>query len=147
MENLHQTIAQLQSVHHDSSGSEKVKKKDGQAKSAKPTVSLDDLRQMKSLSRDVEKKLKHFGLGEIPHDHDSLSSLEDEESSDNDTVKASKSQGKQLNKLKSGKMAKITSRIVNPQIWLHSKLSLSHISKEVAYDALCIEEFLCHPKI
>ena len=61
-------------------------KKDSRAKSAKPTIHLDDLRQMDSLSGDVEKKLKHFGLGEICHD--SRSSLEDVESSEDDTPKA-----------------------------------------------------------
>ena len=139
VENLRKTVSQLQSAHCNPSGTEKVKTKDSRAKSAKPTINLDDLRQMESLSVDVEKKLKHFGLGEIPND--SLSSSEDVESSDEDTAKASKSRGKQHKKLKSGKTAKITSRIVNPQIWPHSELSLSHVSKEVAYDELSIEEF------
>ena len=77
---------------------EKVKKKDSRAKSAKPTVSLDDLRQMESFSPDVEKKLKHFGLSEIPND--SLSSSDDVESSDHDTIRASKSRGKQRKKVR-----------------------------------------------
>ena len=63
---------------------------------------------MESLSGDIEKKLKNFGLGEIPND--SPSSSEDVESSDDDTAKASRSRGKHRKKLKSGKTAKITHR-------------------------------------
>ena len=97
VENLHQTVSQLQSAHHNASGMEKVKKMDSRAKSSKPTVSLDDLHQMESLFHDVEK-LKHFSLGEIPNN--SLSSSDDVESSDDDTIKASKSRGKQRKKVR-----------------------------------------------
>lgn len=47
----------------------------------------------------------------------------------------------QTHRLKSGKTAKITSRIHHPQIWPHSELSLLHVSKYISYDDLTIEEF------
>ena len=43
--------------------------------------------------------------------------------------------------LKSGKDSKITSRVLSPQLWPHSHLSLSHISKEKKYDDLSLAEF------
>lgn len=51
---------------------------------------------------------------------------------------AERAQGK---KLGSGKMAKITSHILQPQVWPHSQLSLACICKEVSYDNLTIAEF------
>ena len=89
MENLRKTVLQLQSAHCNP-GTEKVKK-DSRPKSAKPTIHLDDLRQMDLLSGDVENKLKHFGLSEIRNN--SHSSSEDVESNKDDTPKALKSQG------------------------------------------------------
>lgn len=92
------------------------------------------------MSQDVEEKLKRIGLGDVPNESHS-SSEEDGSSSDDAHGRASKSRGKPRKKLKSGKTAKITSRIVRPQIWPQSELSLTHVSKEVAYDELSIEEF------
>ena len=43
--------------------------------------------------------------------------------------------------MKSGKESKITSRVLSPQLWPHSHLSLSHISKEKKYDDLSLAEF------
>ena len=43
---------------------------------------------------------------------------------------------------KSGKSAKISSRVVNPQIWPHSELTLGYVSKDVKYDDLTIEKFV-----
>ena len=43
--------------------------------------------------------------------------------------------------LKSGKDSKITSRVLSPQLWPHSHLSLLHISKEKKYDDLLLAEF------
>ena len=43
--------------------------------------------------------------------------------------------------LKSGKDSKITSRVLSPQLWPHSHLSLSYISKEKKYDDLSLAEF------
>ena len=43
--------------------------------------------------------------------------------------------------LKSGKDSKITSRVLSPQLWPHSHLSLSYISKEKKYNDLSLAEF------
>ena len=51
-----------------------------------------------------------------------------------------KSRGKR-HSLKSGKASKLTSRVVTPQLWPHSHLSLSYISKEKKYDDLTLAEF------
>ena len=42
---------------------------------------------------------------------------------------------------KSGKASNLTSRVVTPQLWPHSHLSLSYISKEKKYDELTLAEF------
>ena len=95
---------------------------------------------MDSLSQGVEEMLKRIGLGDVTNE--SHSSCEEDGSSSNDpNSRASKSRGKPRKKLKSGKMAKITSQIIKPQIWPQSELSLTHVSKEVAYDELSIKEF------
>ena len=146
VEKLRQAVAQLHLKHSSSTEKAKVPtqdRKDSKKKSAfttKPLVSLDDLRQIDSVSQDVEEKLKRIGLGDVPNESHS-SSEEDGSSSDDAHGRASKSRGKPRKKLKSGKTAKITSRIVRPQIWPQSELSLTHVSKEVAYDELSIEEF------
>ena len=44
-------------------------------------------------------------------------------------------------KSRSGKTAKLTSKVLHPQIWPHSELSLSYVSKEVSYDNLTLAEF------
>ena len=75
---------------------------------------LDDLRQMESLSRDMETKMQHFGLGDATDEN--RSNLDVDGCSNNDeNGKACKSQGKQRKKLKSGKAAKITTCVIKPQ--------------------------------
>jgi len=44
-------------------------------------------------------------------------------------------------KLRSGKTAKLTSRVVVPQLWPHSYLSLAYVSKDRNYDELTLAEF------
>ena len=48
------------------------------------------------------------------------------------------SQGK---KLRSRKTAKLTSRVIVPQLWPHSYLSLAYVSKDRNYDELTLAEF------
>ena len=103
-------------------------------------MSLANLRQMESLTQEVDKKMKHCGLADSSDEGQSTSAV-DSFSSNDERSKDAKARGKQRKKLKSGKMAKITTGIVNPQIWPHSELSLTHVSKEVSYDDLTIEEF------
>lgn len=43
--------------------------------------------------------------------------------------------------LKSGKTTKLTGRVVFPQLWPHSQLSLAYVSKDKGYDKLTISEF------
>ena len=44
-------------------------------------------------------------------------------------------------KLQSGKTAKLTSRVLAPQHWPHSFLSLAYVSKQRPYDELTVAEF------
>ena len=45
--------------------------------------------------------------------------------------------------LKSGKMAKIASRVVvRRQFWPHSELSMGYVTKDIGYDELSLEEFV-----
>ena len=43
--------------------------------------------------------------------------------------------------MKSGRDRKLTSRVLSPQLWPHSHLSLSYISKDKKYDDLSLTEF------
>ena len=62
------------------------------------------------------------------------------ESDGEDKRSSRKSRGRRYS-LKSGKASKITSRVVSPQLWPHSHLSLTYISKEKKYDELSLAEF------
>ena len=70
-----------------------------------------------------------------------LSQLDDsssEESEVEDTTKTKSTRGRRL---RSGKASKLISRVVNPQLWPHSHLSLSYVSKDKKYDDLTLAEF------
>ena len=72
-----------------------------------------------------------------------LSQLDDsssEESGDDEKTKKISTTGRR-NALRSGKASKLTSRVVNPQLWPHSHLSLSYVSKDKTYDDLTLAEF------
>ena len=72
-----------------------------------------------------------------------LSQLDDsssEESEDDDKTKKKSSRGRR-HSLRSGKDSKLTSRVVNPQLWPHRHLSLSYNSKDKKYDDLTLPEF------
>ena len=71
-----------------------------------------------------------------------LSQLDDsssEESEVEDKTKTKSTRGRR-HALRSGKASKLTSRVVNPQLWPHSHLSLSYVSKDKKYD-LTLAEF------
>ena len=73
-----------------------------------------------------------------------LSQLEDsssDESGDDDKTQKKKSTRGRRHTLRSGKASKLTSRVVNPQLWPHSHLSLSYVSKDKTYDELTLAEF------
>ena len=95
-------------------------------------LTVQDVRALPELSSRVESKLQQLGLS------DSSSGSEDSDDYKHGHKKETKKRGK---KLRSGKTAKITSQVVNPQIWPHSALSLSYVSKEVSYDNLNLAEF------
>ena len=72
-----------------------------------------------------------------------ISQLDDsssEESEDYDKNKEKSTRGRRHN-LRSGKARKLTSRVVNPQLWPHSHLNLSYVSKDKKYDDLTLAEF------
>ena len=93
----------------------------------KPAQVLQDLRSKKSLSTRADKFLATL---------EDSSSEEDSDGKDHIPV----SRGRR-HTLKSGKDSKITSRVLSPQLWPHSHLSLSYISKEKKYDELSLAEF------
>ena len=67
-----------------------------------------------------------------------LSQLDDsssEESEDDDKTKKKSSRGR-CHTLRSGKASKLTSHVVNPQLWPHSHLSLSYVSKDKKYSTV-----------
>jgi len=71
-----------------------------------------------------------------------LSQLDDsssKESGDDEKTKKKSTRGRR-NTLRSGKPSKLTSRVVNPQLWPHSHLSLSYVSKDNTYDDLTLAE-------
>ena len=105
----------------------------------KAKLSLKDLRSFEELSREVDKKMSSMGLAE-----DKRGPAEESSSSENslDDEFVELSQKKLRGKKKSGKTAKVTSRVLNPQIWPQSELSLSLVNKEVQYDDLTVEAAL-----
>ena len=96
-------------------------------------MNLNDLRAMGGVHRMAERDLERYGAV----DHSSESDSDD----GSDGTDKHRRKGKHA-KLKSGKTAKITSRVVNPQVWPHSELSLSYVTKNVGYDELTMEEFV-----
>lgn len=89
---------------------------------------LPDLREKSSLTARVDQFLAHF---------DNSSSDE----SDGEGTRSSRKPRGRRHLLKSGKASKLTSRVVTPQLWPHSHLSLSYISKAKKYDELTLAEF------
>jgi len=93
----------------------------------KPAQVLQDLRSKIFLSTRADKLLATL---------EDSSSEEDSDGKDHTTV----SRGRR-HTLKSGKDSKITSRVLSPQLWPHSHLSLSYICKEKKYDDVSLAEF------
>lgn len=90
------------------------------------SVTIKDLRANPALTARVSAEVDGLGL--------SSSDSED----DGGTSNKKSSRGKQL---KSGKTAKLTIRVVTPQLWPHSFLSLAYVSKDRNYDELTLAEF------
>ena len=90
-------------------------------------LNIKALRSDPTLSARVAVELEHLGFSSSDYS-------EDEEE------QPSRNRGKKL-RLKSGKTTKLTSRVVKPQLWPHSQLSLAYVSKTKTYDELTIAEF------
>ena len=103
-------------------------------------VSSKDLRESDGLSHDVEKHLSELGLGASPLAVADDSTSSDDDSSSEHTSRSKKTRGKR--DLKSGKTAKIASRVVRRQFWPHSELSMGYVTKDIGYDELSLEEFV-----
>ena len=104
-------------------------------------INSNDLRFFQSLARDVEKQLSRMGI----EDHKTDSSTNsDSHVSDEGNHSRHHSRRRRGKKLKSGKMTEVVSRVVRPQIWPQSELSLSYtyVSKDVRYEDLSVEEFV-----
>jgi hypothetical protein len=96
-------------------------------------MSLTDLRSFEMISHNVEKHLSKMGLkkDEVSSDWDELSSSE----SDLEDLPKQHTSATQGKGLKSGKTAKVMSRIENPQFWPQSEL-ICFVCKDVLFNAL-----------
>ena len=90
------------------------------------SVKIKELWADPALTAKVSSKIERLGF----------SSSDSEDKGDASIKK--KAQGK---KLQLGKTAKLTSRVLAPQHWPHSFLSLAYVSKERPYDELTLTEF------
>lgn len=92
---------------------------------------VERVRSDTRVSKAVDKTLQQYAL------YDSSG----EESEDDDDISVS-GKNKRGKKARSGRTAKISNRVVQPQIWPHSELSLSYVSKNLDYDDLSLPEFV-----
>lgn len=90
------------------------------------SVAIKELRADPALTAKVSSEIECLGF--------SSSDSEDE----GDASIKKKARGK---KLQLGKTAKLTSRVLAPQHWPHSFLSLAYVSRERPYDELTLAEF------
>ena len=91
-----------------------------------PSVTIKDLCADPALTARVSAEVDRLGL--------SSSDSEDKDG-------ASNKKSARGTKLRSGKTAKLTSRVVTRQLWPHSFLSLAYVSKDWNYDELTLAEF------
>ena len=99
-----------------------------------PPLSVQDLRDVPGLTARADAQLQKLGLSDS-------SSESDESADDGDGNHPRREKTKRGKKLRSGKTAKLTSKVHHPQIWPHSELSFLYVSKEVTYDNLTLAEF------
>lgn len=92
----------------------------------------DQLRSLPDVQTRVLQELGKLGI----QSSDDSSFNEDDDLVSRNEKKRTK-EGK-----KSGKLSKVTNRIVNPQLWPQSELSLSYVSKDIKYDDLTLPEFV-----
>lgn len=116
---LRQRNAQLQKQ-------SKLKPSKASPQHREPQLNIKALRSNPALTDRVSTEMERLGF--------SSSDSDDEQ---NPTTRGTR--GKL--KLKSGKTTKLTSRVVSPQLWPHSQLSLAYVSKDKGYDELTLAEF------
>jgi hypothetical protein len=104
----------------------------GQSKSDSK-VTIGHLRGMSSLNRVVSGQMRALGLD----DSDSSSS-----SSSSDFVSDTSKKHRKSKKHKSGITAKASDRVKAPQIWPHSTLQVTHVSKAVTFEDLSFSMFV-----
>lgn len=85
-----------------------------------PPLNMKNLRSNPVLTNWVSKELGRLGL----------SASDSEDKQDGDGSKLCTSGGAKGKRQKSGKTTKLTSRVVCPQLWPHSQLSLAYVSKQ-----------------
>ena len=99
-----------------------------------PALSVQDLREIPGLNARADAQLQKLGLSDSSSDSD--------ESADHGEGNHNRRErSKRGKKLRSGKTAKLTSKVLHPQIWPHSELSFLYVSKEVTYGNLTLAEF------
>ena len=137
-----ETLAEQCKLNHDT-GPGKTRSKTVPKKNKHKENSSRDLCVFEDLSQAVDKCLSKMGLASSTSAAAADESASSEES-DNDSSwaewKSQKKQGKW--NLKSGKMAKIATRVVQQQLWPHSKLSMGYVSKNVSYNEPTLDEFV-----
>jgi hypothetical protein len=101
------------------------------------SANVDKLRKMGSLNKVVMGQMRSLGLGDDDDDTDDSSSSS---SDDGSTAKAKKH--RKYKKRKSGITAKASDRVKAPQVWPHSTLQVTHISKAVTFENLTFSMFV-----
>ena len=99
----------------------------GRAAAREPSVTINQLRADPILTERISAEIDRLGL--------SLSDSKDE------GVASTNKKHARGKKLRSGKTAKLTSRVIVPQLWPYSYLSLVYVSKDRNYDELTLGEF------
>ena len=123
---LEEMQIELEALHLCNAGLEKRDPPQEPLEGKQPTIK--DLCAKSSLTAKVDQFLGH---------------LDDSSSRDRDDGKnpKKKSTKGRHHTLKSEKASKLTSCVVNPQLWPHGHLSLLHISRDKKYDELTLAEF------
>ena len=128
LEKMRQELQALRLRNTELEGKRATPLNDGGEPKQQSTTTLRDLRSKKSLTSQVDAFLAH--LAESSSDE-----------SDGDDINPSRASKGRRHGLKSGKASKLTSRVVHPQLWPHSHLSLAYIFKDKKYDDLTLAEF------
>lgn len=105
-------------------------------------ISSRDLRDFEDLSHAVEKRLSKMGLSSSASAAAADESSSSEESDGSSSTERASRQKRGKRNVKSGKTAKIATRVVRRQLWPHSESSMGYVSKNVSYDELTLEEFV-----